>query len=293
MNSKNLILKSTLGAFLTGALLLSSCGKKAEIETAANNEEATAQNKEEGDAVGNETQNIADAAANSGLSVVGRLSSSSFNEISEAGQCATITHDTTITPKLVIIDFGTTNCLCNDNRMRRGKILVTYTGGRYKDIGSVKTVTFENFYRNDNKIEGTRIVSNKGLNDNQNYHWEVKETNMKITKVDGKFHTWNSTRDREMLAGYSTIAWSDDEYQMTGNADGINQNNIAYTASITTPLHRIMTCKWIDKGVIEFVNEANGKIRTIDYGTGNCDNLATVTVTTKRGKTISKTINLK
>ena len=63
MNTKKVILKSALCTMLTGALLFSSCGKKAEIETAANNEEATAQNKEEGDAVGNETQNIADAYA--------------------------------------------------------------------------------------------------------------------------------------------------------------------------------------------------------------------------------------
>lgn len=292
MNTKKLVLKSAVGAMFTLALLFSSCGKKAEIETAVNNEEATAQNKEEADAVGNETQNIIDAAAKNGSSIVGRIGSSSFIEISEASQCATITRDTTATIRTIIIDFGTSNCLCNDNRYRRGKIIVTHTSN-YFDDGSVKKITFQDFYRNDNKLQGTRVVTNKGLNSSGNKHWEVVETDMIITKLDGKIHTWNSTRDREMLSGSATpYVWLDDEYQITGAASGVNQNNVNYTSLITTPLHRNMNCNWIDKGVIEFENNKGAK-RTIDYGNGLCDAIATITVTSSRGKTKTKEITLK
>ena len=298
MNTKKLVLKSAIGAMFTATLLLSSCGKKAAIETASNNEEATAQNKEEGDAIGNETQNIVDAAAKNGTSIVGRIGSEAFSEIAEASQCATITRDTTASVRTVTIEFGLqangsyVNCLCNDGRYRRGKITVTHTAGYFAD-GSVKTITFDEFYRNDNKVQGTRVITNKGVNAAGNYNWEVNETNMKVTKADGKMHTWNSTRNREMLDGSATpYIWSDDEYQLTGTADGVNQNNVAYTATITTPLHRKMNCRWIDKGVIEFENE-KGTIRTIDYGSGTCDNLATVTVTSTKGKTVTKQITLK
>jgi len=287
MNTKKVILKNTLGVMFATVLLFSACGKKAEIETSANNEEATAQNKEEGDAIGNETQNIADAyAADKSSSVV----RNAYNEIAEASGCATVTHDTVA--QNIVIDFGTTNCLCNDGRNRRGKILVSYTGGKYKDVGSVKTITFDNFYRNDNKIEGTRVVTNKGKNDLNNYHWEVKETNMKVTKTDGKTHTWNSARDREILAGYDTKLFSDDEYRLTGTSAGVNQNGINYTATIITPLHRLLSCRWIDKGVIEFENEKGAK-RTLDFGDGACDNIAMVTVTTTKGKTKTKEITLR
>ena len=298
MNTKKLVFKSAVGAMFTAALLFSSCGKKAQIETAANNEEATAQNKEEGDAIGNETQNITDAAAKNGSSIVGRVGSSSFMEIAEASQCATITRDTTATIRTISIEFGLqsngsySNCLCNDGRYRRGKIIVTHTGN-YFDDGSVKTITFLDFYRNDNRLQGTRVVTNKGLNSSGNRHWEVVETDMIITKADGKIHTWNSTRNREMLSGSATpYVWLDDEYQITGGASGVNQNGINYTSTITTPLHRNMNCKWIDKGIIEFENDKGAK-RTIDYGNGLCDAIATVTVTSARGKTKTKEITLK
>ena len=295
MKRKNvkLVFKSTIGVMFASALLFSSCGKKEAIETAANNEEATAQNREEADAVGNETQNIADAYAanqNAGYLRVDKI------EIMEGSACVTATLDSAT--KTITVEFGKntdgtySNCMCNDGRNRRGKITVTYTGGNYKDSGSVKTVNLIEFYRNGNKVEGSRVITNLGRNTAGNYHWSVQETNMKITRVDGKFHTWSSTRDREMLAGYNTSVWLDDEYQLTGNASGVIQNNINYTANITTPLHRLMSCKYIDKGVIEFSND-KGATRVIDYGNGTCDNQATVTVTGSRGRITTKTITLK
>jgi len=293
MKAKNVMLNAAAVGMVASMFLFSACGKRAAIETAANNEEATAQNKEEADAVGNETQNIADAYASNPSASYLRLAN---NEIVEGSACVNATLDSAT--KTVTIEFGLqsngsyVNCLCNDGRNRRGKIIVNYTGGNYKDSGSVKTVTFQDFYRNDNHLEGTRTVTNMGMNSNGHYNWTVVETNMKITRTDGKFHTWNSTRNREMLAGYNTLVWSDDEYQMTGTANGVNHNNITYTANITTPLHRLMSCKWIDSGVIEFSNAA-GATRTLDYGAGTCDNQAVVTVTSAGGKTKTKTITLK
>jgi hypothetical protein len=293
MKAKNAILNTAAGAALVSMILFSACGKKAAIETAVSNEEATAQNKEEADAVGNESQNIADAYAANPSAGYLRVGS---NQIMEGSACVTATVDSA--NKTVTVEFGKnadgtySNCLCNDGRNRRGKLIVTYTGGHYKDSGSVKTISFVDFYRNDNHLEGTRVVTNLGRNASGHYHWSVVESNMKITRVDGKFHTWISTRDREMLAGYDTYVWSDDEYQLTGSASGVNQNNISYTAEITTPLHRLMSCKYIDKGVIEFSND-KGATRVIDYGDGSCDATATVTVTGKRGNTVTKTITLK
>jgi hypothetical protein len=293
MKAKNLILNTAAGAAMVSMLMLGACGKKAAIESAVSNEEATAQNKEEADAVGNETQNIADAyAANQNA---GYLRTGS-NEIMEGSACVTASLDSA--SKTLTVEFGKnsdgtySNCMCNDGRNRRGKLVITYTGGHYKDSGSVKTVNFVDFYRNDNHVEGTRNVTNMGTNSAGHYHWTIQETNMKITRVDGKTHTWTSTRDREMLAGYDTYVWSDDEYQLTGSGSGVNQNNISYTANITTALHRLMSCKYIDKGVIEFSNE-KGATRVIDYGNGTCDNIATVTVTGSRGRTSTKTITLK
>lgn len=291
MKATKVILNTAAGAALVSILMLSACGKKA-IELAVSNEEATAQNKEEADAVGNESQNIADAYA---ANPSGSYLRTGSMDLMEGSACVTATLDSA--SKTLTVEFGKntdgtySNCLCNDGRNRRGKLVITYTGGRYKDNGSVKTINFVDFYRNDNHIEGTRVVTNLGVNTSGHYHWSIVETNMKVTRTDGKFHTWTSTRDREMLAGYDTYVWSDDEYQLTGSASGVNQNNVSYTAEITTPLHRLMSCKYIDKGVIEFAND-KGATRVIDYGDGSCDATATVTVTSSRGRTATKTITL-
>ncbi len=58
------------------------------------------------------------------------------------GNCATIEFDIESNPKKVTIDFGETNCLCEDNRYRKGKIIVEYTGNYYEE-GSVRKSTLK------------------------------------------------------------------------------------------------------------------------------------------------------
>lgn len=282
--TKNL---SILLALFTIIAITTSCNKEG-TDDAADSELTTAGNSEQGESVSDEAGNIADAAYK-GTSLFGKYSSET-SSLDALGNCATITADTIASPHTLVIDFGTTNCTGNDGRTRRGKIMVTYTG-KYFEAGSVKTMTFDNFYRNDNKVEGTRTITNLGLNASGHPNWSVVATNMKITKSDGNTHTWNSTRNREMVAGFDTEAYLDDAYLITGSANGTNVKGRTYTANITTPLHRSLSCRCIDSGIIEFTR-SNGAARTIDFGNGTCDNEAVVTLTGKRGRTITKTITL-
>jgi hypothetical protein len=271
----------TMAILFAFSLAFSSCRKD---EREALEDVATSGDNEQAEGMSDEASNIADNAAKLGNNFSMRTdgSTSAYELLS---QCATVTHDTVSNPRALTIDFGTTNCLCNDGRYRRGKILVTYTG-RYFDIGSVRTINFDNFYRNDNKVEGTRTVTNNGLNSSGQYNWTINASNMKITRTDGTFHTWSSTRTRTMTAGQGTAQiWSDDEYTITGSASGTNRNGIAYTANITTPLHRAMSCRWIDSGVIT-ISPTGKAERELDYGSGNCDNEATIRVG-NRTKTIT------
>jgi hypothetical protein len=248
------------------------------------NDTTVASDNEQSETFSNDVMNIADNAAKSGSA--GFRTSSPAEVYESLSQCATITHDTISNPHSLIIDFGTVNCLCGDGRNRRGKILVTYTG-RYFEIGAVKTMTFDNFYRNDNKLEGTRTITNNGLDSQGRMNWTVNAQNMKITKSNGKVHTWNSVRTRTMLAGNDTQNWNDDVYEITGSASGVNAKGLNYTANITKPLHRAMSCRWIDSGTIEITPEGRAS-RTVDFGNGNCDDQATVNV---RNKTRNITLN--
>jgi hypothetical protein len=269
------------------ALTAPSC-KKEEVGETVDAEVATANNSEEGESVSDEIGNMTDAAYK-GNSIVGKNSAPEAS-LDALSNCAVITLDTLVTPHLLTIDFGATNCLCNDGRYRRGQILVSFTGNYFAQ-GSVKTTTFNNYYRNDNKIEGTRTITNLGLNADGNMAWSVSAVNMKITRTTGAFHTWNSERTRTMTTGSNTSVWSDDQYVITGNGSGINANGVSYTANITTPLHRALSCNWIDNGVIAFTR-SNGATRTINFGTGACDDQAVVTVTRANGNTSTQTITL-
>lgn len=269
------------------ALTLSSC-KKENVDDAVNSEVTTANDSEEGESVTNEATNIADAAYH-GSKLFGRYSSVE-SPLDALSSCATITNDTVASPHVLTIDFGSTNCTCNDGKTRRGQIIVTYTGG-YFTQGSIKTMTFDNFYRNDNKIEGTRTITNLGENVAVHPNWSISAVNMKITRVNGDFHTWNSERNREMTAGFNTASWSDDQYVITGSASGTNINGIGYTANIITPLHRSLSCNWIDSGVIS-ITKSNGAARNLDFGSGNCDNQALLTITRPNGNTGTRTVTL-
>jgi len=46
-----------------------------------------------------------------------------------------VTFDTTATPRTITLDFGDVNCTAANGRLRRGRILVSYTG-RYREPGT-------------------------------------------------------------------------------------------------------------------------------------------------------------
>jgi hypothetical protein len=192
----------------------------------------------------------------------------------------------------ITVDFGTslTNA-CYDGRVRRGKLIIKYTG-RYRDDNTVIQVTTENYYVNNAKVEGRRTVTNTG-----NYVFNVVDSGADgtgyslITTLDGKRTSWKSVRTRKWVGGTSTpLNFSDDVYVINGSGEGVSSagdqfitsaNNITlrflcYSAYIYAPVSGIFT-----------IQSARG-LRTIDYGMGECDRTATFTSVT--GKTF--TLNL-
>jgi hypothetical protein len=228
----------------------------------------------------NDVNQIANEAATGGLS-----SFKTEEGASTLSACATITHDSTSSPRQLIIDFGTVNCLCADGRNRRGKILVSYTG-RYRDAGSVHNISFDNYYVDDNKISGTKVVTNMGLNSAGHSYFSI-HVDGSIEKADGRVVTWVSDRQREWLAGESTSTKLDDVYLITGSASGTTADGDHFTANITVPLRKALACRWIESGSVEFT-PGSKPTRTIDFGTGSCDDEATISA---RGR--SKIIHMR
>jgi hypothetical protein len=249
--------------------------------------------KKEKDEIDNDTESVienavADAAFNDVANIAeegytGSLSSYRGGKDQQIyTTCATVSFDTTATPKKFTIDFGSTNCLCNDQINRRGKIIVSYVGF-YKDSGSTHTITFDNYYVNNNKIEGTKTVKNGGRNSAGNLTFSVTVNGSIIwdpsTYGGGGTSTYNSSRTREWIAGESTSIWSDDVYLISGTSSGTTRSGGSYTLNTSEPLKVEIGYRHFTDGILEFTPSGK-KTRIIDYGypSGGRDSKAQVTI---------------
>ena len=252
------------------AVLISGCKKDKEDPLDA--DVSSASDNSFAESTFDDIANIADQAGdNDSLSTY----RSGDTDVRLLSTCATVTKDTTVVPHTITINFGTTNCLCVDNKNRRGKIIISNTG-QYRDSAGSHSIIFDNYYVNDNKVEGTKTIVNKGHNSSGNLWFQIT-VNGVITNTSAQTLTWNSNRTREWINGENTFNLSDDVYRLAGTASGTSFTGISYTAAITSPLVVALNCRWVKQGVIAFT-PAGKATRTLDYGNGTCDNNATVSI---------------
>jgi hypothetical protein len=223
----------------------------------------------------NDVNNMADQAADGSLSSY-RLANAGDGILSV---CATVKNDTTVTPHVLTIDFGTANCLCKDGRYRRGKIIVSYVG-HYRETGHVHTISFADYFVDDNQIMGTKTVINNGANSAGNITFTVQVDGKVIKANNGGTVIWKSERVREWIEGSTTPVWNDDVYLVTGSASGTSATGNNFTLTILHALRKEIGCRHFVSGQISLAPD-NKAVRLIDYGNGVCDNEATVTINGK------------
>lgn len=192
------------------------------------------------------------------------------------GACAQFTNDTISMPHTITVDFGTSNCLCGDGKYRRGSIMATYTGA-YRDSGTVITITFNNYFVNNNQVLGTRTVTNEGTNINGNLWYSIHVSGSIVKANSGGTITWNSDRTREWIQGESTPALFDDVWLISGTANGVNANGTNFTVTITTPLRKEAGCSHFVSGIVVVTRSGKPDI-TVDYGNGTCDSDVIITI---------------
>jgi len=265
-------------------ILFYGCKKdKEEVDYDTN----TSQDNALAEATFNDVNNIAVQATENTVSTY-RLSKPGQNF--SMNSCAQLTFhpDTINNNDTVIVDFGTTNCqcgglICSDARFRRGKIIVVYSG-HYRTLGTLIKTTFDNYYVGKTqdrmfKVTGQKTVMNMGYN-TFGHMWFHIVINGQLTDSENRTMTWSSTRDREWTAGESTSGpgdWSDDEYVITGSANGTNFEGNSFNVTITNGLHIALNCPYVKQGSFDLTPSGKAT-RTLDFGNGTCDAEANVTV---------------
>lgn len=260
--------------FMLVLLLALGC-KKDKAEEMTDADTSSAAENAAMEAAFDDVSGIADEAADGSVSSY-RLSAS---EKVMTG-CAVVNIDMQAQPHRITVDFGTSNCLGNDGNLRRGKIYIDFNGA-YRDSGSTHTISFDNYFVNDNQLTGTKTVTNNGRNSagflsysvsvNGGIIWSAAAGGGTSTMISGRTRTW--------IQGESTPAWLDDVYLITGSSSGTTRNGTSYTLTITTPLKKEIGFRYFTEGVVNFT-PGNKAVRTIDfsYVNGARDNKATVTI---------------
>jgi hypothetical protein len=83
-----------------------------------------------------------------------------------------------------------------------------------------------------------------------------------------------------MVAGDNTpLFLLDDAYEIVGTSSGTNSSGKTYSFATQTPLLKSIGCQWIKSGKLSIKREGK-KDALIDYGTGTCDDKATLNVGT-------------
>lgn len=255
-------------AIFATTMALSSCQKEK-----ADNDFTAATNQAFADESYNDANNIADEAVQTG-----EVSYKTDDANSLLAGCAQVTRDTISLPRVTTIDFGT-GCTGMDGKTRRGKIIVTHDGP-YRQQGTTITITFDNFFVNDNQVLGTKTVHNDGINGNGNLSFSISVNGSVILANGSGTITWTSQRVREWIAGESSPSRDDDQYSITGSASGTSSNGNQFSATIIEPLIRNLSpgCRRHFVKGVALIQRSGKPDRTIDFGNGACDNQAVVTI---------------
>lgn len=278
-------------------LVIASCKK--ETSAAKSEEEFASQASTEADAesefiydeVFDNVMGVNNDVGLAGTGVFGQMNAGSTNGSARLEACVTVTVTQLNAPDpfpvKIVMDFGSA-CVGRDGRTRSGKIISVYTN-RLIVPGAKATTTFDNYRVDSIKVEGTHIITNQSVittTNCMNHVWKVAVENGKLSKPNGNYTEWNSTNTIAQIEGTCTPYYPlDDIYKITGSAGGKVKRGdllVAWKSETIEPLVKKFTCRWLVKGSLRIarltLSSNSPWIATIDYGAGDCDRKAKVTI---------------
>ncbi len=186
--------------------------------------------------------------------------------------CATVT----ITPasgfpKTIVIDFGTA-CTFNGNT-RSGKINIVISDS-VRRPGSTAVMTFDNYFINLYKVEGTYTWTNTSTPGTRS--WSRRTENGKITAPNARYWLHSGMRYITQTEGVGTYNIFDDVFSITGTHTVSNAAAATREITVLNALQKKNACANIDKGILKV--QGPNHYATINFGDGTCDNLATISI---------------
>ncbi len=273
-------------SFLVLSLTLVSCNKISDLFSTEDKE--VSDNESAQESTVNELDDMATSVLNGSAasgSAGGRTAM-----VDDRFSCATISFSDVNADKtagVATITFPTGGCPDKKGNIRKGTIVIAWSGGRWFKPGSSYTIKLDGYSINDIVISGSQAVTCT----------EYKATPLTVTWSITAKHTavWpdgsTATRSVHRIRKWEHTA-TDDIFTVTNApqgitcAEGTNRHGFSYKIFITTPLVYLGSCARASKVFIPISGEkvvthntTNGKTKslTINYGEGECDNSYTAT----------------
>lgn len=218
---------------------------------------------------------LADEAIDSNIS---QLKSADILNNMYLTDCPVVTFNTTVSPEVLTIDFGT-SCTGKDGKIRSGKIIVTSVS--FKTFPSVRDKSFDNYTVDGKKITGSIVKTILKDSENNIRTAQITE-NVSISFPDNEgTATRIANITRQYQRGVLGIR-NDNQIVSWGTVEFTRLSGVKINKTITAenPLVFKADCHHIVSGIVS-ITTSNNRSWTIDYGTGECDNLATLTINGK------------
>ncbi len=189
--------------------------------------------------------------------------------------CATVSVDSDEFPKTITIDYSE-GCTGRMGLEKKGVVTI-YMHDTIINEGAYYIVTIENLTMGHREISKTATFTNDGLNENDN--WVISFESFSTTTFEKQGEEFIIERDfsgmREWLSGFDTPEVTDDLLLLSRSGSITVNGDLKFSKTTVDPLMIDRTCTWPLSGIVEITRA--DELMTIDYGTGECDNIALVT----------------
>ena len=191
------------------------------------------------------------------------------------GDCASVVVDEERKTKTITF---LEDCEGKRGQTRSGTMIVSYSETQ-GEAGSYRQVTYDDFYLNGVKIEGTRRTEIISIDDNGSKTTRTTVTDGKMIYEDGTFKTKSAEMTR-----YTHVENDQKQYStLTGSKSGVSTEGVNFSMEITTPIKFIYDCfgeGQRKKGKVPVegikVTDDGEQIITTDFGDGTCDTLVEI-----------------
>lgn len=176
-------------------------------------------------------------------------------------------------PQTITIDYGT-GCTGRRDRNLSGIVQISKSAS-WLQADASRTVTFTNFSLDNIRISGTKTITYDGTSNGVGQFSVTSD--LTFTWSDGYWVRRVQKKTRSVIAGIETTDDTDNAIEITGQITDTDSNGLVLTKTIKEPLTIIPKCTYFVSGKVD-VSKNNELLFTLDFGSGTCDNKATITL---------------